>query len=140
MYGEDNDRRFELSAGYLRYIPIDRNWTGVLGGVYAGEGPAGLTQASNRFSVALEHRLSSTYGLVLEVSHWKQKLDLFQGCLLSSGTNDRSERDREGIRGVTVGTSVTGGVTFKAVSSLSWAVASRIVCKEKRTEWDRQYH
>ncbi len=72
--------KIELSGGYVRYIPLNKNWTGESHSGYSGEGPDGFTDESNGVSTSISYSFHRKYGLRLEILYWRQRLVEFAGC------------------------------------------------------------
>jgi len=66
----------ELSLGYIRYIPLQRNWTGSSNSGYSGKEDEGWTCSENGFYGYLMYipNSKSKVQLMCEIAYWQQIL------------------------------------------------------------------
>ena len=72
--------KIELSGGYIRYFPLNPNWTGESKGGYTGRGASGFTFVANGFNVSVAYILHKRYRCGLEMFYWRQRLEELRGC------------------------------------------------------------
>jgi hypothetical protein len=74
--------KIKWNVGYVRYIPLDKNWTGDSHGGVSGKGPEGNTEPSNGLYTSVLYAPHQNYGFMLEILYWRQKLEEYHGCII----------------------------------------------------------